>query len=121
MSKRMALGNVAPVIARGNKAPADNLTLDSIAAQRAGMSYGKYKALHPDTYEARDAAGAFKKKKPAQQQGYDLICARCGSRFTGKSKDRRYCGGVCRQAANNEKYRARQKAKKEVPANELIV
>lgn len=27
----------------------DQLTLDSIAAQKAGMSYGKWKVLHPHT------------------------------------------------------------------------
>lgn len=31
------------------KKPMDNLTRDAIAAQKAGMSYGKYKALHPNT------------------------------------------------------------------------
>lgn len=29
----------------------DRLTQDSIAAQRAGMTYGKWKALHPYTEE----------------------------------------------------------------------
>ena len=27
----------------------DNLTRDAIAAERAGMSYGKWKAMHPYT------------------------------------------------------------------------
>lgn len=27
----------------------DNLTRDAIAAERAGMSYGKWKAMHPNT------------------------------------------------------------------------
>lgn len=117
----MKLGDMAPTVGREtHRKPLDNLTLDSIAAERAGMSYGAYKAKNPNTYAAREAAGVFNKKKP-RKQGYDLICARCGGHFIGKSKDKRYCSDLCRAAVNNKNYRDKQKAQKEVPADEIII
>ena len=120
MSKRMVLGDVAPIIARENRGPLDNLTMDSIAARRLGMSYGQYKSTHPHTFAARDAAGMFDKKEP-RKQGYELICANCGGHFIGKSKDKKFCCDACRKAKNNKNYRQRQKAKEEDQDHEPVI
>lgn len=109
------LGDIAPVIAQERTgAPLDNLTLDSIAAERAGMSYGAYKAKHPNTYAAREAAGAFKKKATGPNK-YLIKCAWCGAEFFAKSRDRKFCRDDCRKAAENKRYAEKKKAKKGGP------
>lgn len=65
----------------------DYLTLCSIAAQKAGMSYGKYMAMHeyhpPIQTDVEDVEAP---------QGISKICPQCGKEFTqGKIKQKIYC------------------------------
>lgn len=85
----------------------DNLSADAIEAQRAGMSYGQYKALHPYTKELREAA--YDKKENVDNA---IFCKHCGGAYV-PPKDKRkgqYCSDECREAAKRERERARNAA-----------
>ena len=85
----------------------DQLTRDSIAAQKAGMSYGKWKALHP--MSKVESAPAVTEK----------VCEICGRyipiRDRGSGANKKYtCSPGCaeerhrrRMAANYHKKRER--------------
>lgn len=72
----------------------DNLSRDSTAALKAGMSYGMWKALHPHT------------KREAEQTAEDeRLCQRCGKPIPkGSRKERKYCSDKCKQAADKARY-----------------
>ena len=83
----------------------DRLTRDSIAAQRAGMTYGKWKMLHPHTEEEVEIPGADAK-----------LCKICGKPFYIRTmgaggKNRLYCSRECAHEARNEKQRSRYRKK----------
>ena len=71
----------------------DKLTLDASAATAAGMSYGKWKVLHPETIP--------EKPKTISHPRCDIReCPTCGKQFQSYTT-RKYC--------NNECYRIGQK------------
>ena len=83
----------------------DNLAKDAAAALAAGMSYGKWKAIHGDTKDAQEEESA--------QEGW-RICQQCGRPFKPKSRrQQKYCDSVCQQDAqyerDREKYRTRNR------------
>lgn len=109
----------------------DNLTMDAMAAQAAGMSYGKYKAQHPETREENDAnraawvaedkkrrgekraqATESKAGKPPRQI-YRKTCPVCGTVFETTVPGKKYCGGPCKDKVNNARSRARWAKEKE--------
>ena len=70
----------------------DQLTMDSIAAQKAGMSYGKWKALHyvPAVVVPKQPKELVYPGCEVKQKKY---CAICGKELPlGKS---RYCSREC--------------------------
>ena len=72
----------------------DYLTLCSIAAQKAGTSYGKYMAMHG--YHPPIQADVEDVEAP---QGISKICPQCGKEFTqGKIKQKIYCSLECQKA-----------------------
>lgn len=86
----------------------DYLTLCSIAAQKAGTSYGKYMAMHgyhpPIQTDVEDVEAP---------QGISKICPQCGKEFTqGKIKQKIYCSLECQKAhaqrAAQRRYRDRK-------------
>lgn len=89
--------------------PRDNLALDAADALAAGMSYGKYKALHPRTAETNEARLAQKPKRqehPPQQKtrirpAYVKTCPTCLKEFTTTTKLRRYCSEACKKKKEN--------------------
>lgn len=89
--------------------PPDHLTRDAIAAQKAGMSYGKYKALHPhtgdDEPEVHELPGNVR----------ELTCAFCGRVFLTDSRhaNRLYCDDVCQRNASNRRVYDRTHGKSE--------
>ncbi len=93
------------------KATTDNLTLDAIDAERAGMSYGQYKAQHPKTRDANETRLA--KRDNQQNRVFEFTCRCCGEKFTTTNSLRRYCGDSCRMKKSNANYRAKH-AKKEM-------
>ena len=93
----------------------DNLTMDAIAAERANMSYGKWKALHPNTKP---------KEKKERNEGSKIYrkCVVCGKQFAVSNLFKVVCSKECRAErersharAYQEKYQPmyRQKMKQE--------
>ena len=87
----------------------DRLTMDSIAAQKAGMSYGKWKALHPHTeVEEPDVLNEEPKR----------LCKICGQEIPEyRHKLALYCSEECKykrylesQRDHCRKYRERMMA-----------
>ena len=105
----------------------DNLTMDALAAQSAGMSYGKYKALHPETQAQNDAMReqVLQDLKNQQQEKadqpprsrsrtgdpltYKKTCPMCGQKFETPNTTRLYCSRDCKRKMS----RMREAAKKE--------
>ena len=78
----------------------DRLTSDSIAAQRAGMTYGKWKALHPNT----DV-----NVQPVTETRRCVICGREITKRSSTSGRQRklYCSSECSYEAIKNRERAR--------------
>jgi hypothetical protein len=80
-------------------------------AERAGMSYGKYKAMHPNTKDANEARLAEKRPyKP--RDTYVATCCNCGRVFEADNKNTRHCSDECRRQAKNRKWRIAHGSKK---------
>ena len=70
----------------------DSLTQNAIAAKKAGMSYGKWKALQKPV-----------KIQKTIPEGW-LICQWCGKPFKPKSKRKpKFCDCFCQRQAYNDK------------------
>lgn len=98
--------------------PRDNLTLDAIDAERAGMSYGKYKAMHPKTKDANEARldalnkrPPRKKTEPKQRNIYALRCCVCDRVFESTNKARRHCSDECKAKHDGVRWRKRHQNK----------
>ena len=95
--------------------PKDNIDLDMEEAERLGygVHYGRYKADHPNTKEAREARLYPKKKQPQVQprKMYDKVCPVCGMRFSTPVQARVYCTDACKW--KNDGIRYREKKQKE--------
>ena len=65
----------------------DRLTMDSIAAEKAGMSYGKWKALHPHT------------EVEIPEEPITKPCRNCGKQIPRSYKGKLYCGVDCAHQA----------------------
>lgn len=108
---------------RKNRKPLDRLTRDALAAEKAGMSYGKYKALHPHTPEEGDEIEpeeeVDEKPKPIKLGPNQRLgtCAHCGQPFVlgFKQSNKLYCSSACRIKHGNDVKNARRK-KPGVPA-----
>lgn len=73
--------------------------MDSIAAMRAGMSYGKWKALHPHTdMEVPQVDDSLPR------------CKICGKVMPKSSHNRLYCDDICAYEA--QKIREREYARR---------
>lgn len=64
----------------------DNLTKDVLAAEKAGMTYGKWKAMHPNT-----------KPDPNRHNPKILICKCkiCGKTFEWAGRRKATCSDAC--------------------------
>ena len=65
----------------------DQLTKDCIEARKAGMTYGKWKAMQPP-----------KKKTPEQEEAEKpsgKYCRVCGKMIPATSKRKVYCSNTC--------------------------
>lgn len=95
----------------------DNLTRDAIAAQRAGMTYGKYMAMRDDREQkmprqrTRPEVELRKKFNPNPKIPVK-VCGFCGKEFptAGRSVNCKYCGLDCANMAN--KVRSREYTRK---------
>lgn len=68
----------------------DNLTMDVLEAEKAGMSYGKWKAFNPKTKKKRE--------KPIRQEDIKRYrkCRICGRDFEVKLPQQCICSDECR-------------------------
>lgn len=84
-----------------NKGP-DNLTLCSIAAMQAGMSYGQFMAMG-------GYAKAAKKAKEPKPEVPIRICMNCGKVFPMERRSHlsKYCSPECQRAASGKRALAR--------------
>ena len=94
----------------------DQLTRDCIAAQKAGMSYGRWKALHyvpPVEVEMpkQEVEPEVKPEPEVKKEAPKRVCIRCGKEFIGGHGNRKYCGSVCKQEADMVRQNEWQKAK----------
>ena len=71
----------------------DQLTLDSIAAEKAGMSYGKWKALQAKPIEA--AIPKIDEDELVIAGEPQRRCLLCGKNITYSHGSRKYCSGDC--------------------------
>lgn len=96
---------------RRRKAPPDRLSRDAMAAQAAGLSYGRYKVLHPHTEEVVSEEEPFLDDKRR-----NLTCQCCGKTFITDTKhaNRLYCDDVCKQAAWTARSNARKNGNKTI-------
>ncbi len=87
----------------------DQLSKDSVAAQKAGMSYGKYMAM-----KERLAPKKETKAKPAAQLPEKWqICPWCGKEFKKRHRSaQKYCEVYCQQEAQKARQRQRLQQKK---------
>ena len=75
----------------------DNLALDCMAARASGMSYGKWKALHPLKHKE-----TAKPKQKANIRDDDMkICEYCKKEYEPSRKTQRYC---CDQCYKKDRY-----------------
>jgi predicted nucleic acid-binding Zn ribbon protein len=74
--------------------PLDRLTRDVLAAQEAGMSYGKWKALHPHTGEEENEPEELI-VDPSKRV---LVCIKCGKTFLASNRqaNQKYCSDACK-------------------------
>lgn len=101
----------------------DKLTRAVLAAEKAGMSYGKYMATHPYIPEEDDETDltedADEKHKPIKLQPNQRLgtCAHCGQPFVMgfKQSNKLYCSSECRIKHGNDIKNA-QRRKPGVPA-----
>ena len=82
----------------------DRLAMDSTAAIKAGMSYGKWKALHPHT----EIEVPVRKKSGTRRR-----CKVCGEEIPLHSKGHLYCGDICAYEAQKARMREFYQRKKE--------
>ena len=83
----------------------DYLTLCSIAAQEAGMSYGKYMALHG--YNP-----PIIRREPDDNEDDNAICPECGKPFRKTAQCRVYCSYECYKIFNDREAKRRYRARK---------
>lgn len=84
--------------------------MEAIAARKAGMSYGKYKATHPGTYLT---SVEIEPPNPPKPEPVRRSCARCGKMFeVDAHKRKRYCSMECADATAKERDLGRQRERR---------
>ena len=85
----------------------DNLSRDSCAALAAGMSYGKYMATKGSASQlkAEEITGVNPPGLSGQQAR--PYCVHCGKLIPTDTKQRLYCGAMCRSLAYAERAHAK--------------
>ena len=94
----------------------DQLTLDCIAARRAGLTYGQYIATKP----IPPAAVRFP-KEAARGQEKRLVCALCGEEIPSNTKRRKYCSPKCADIMCDRQRRACEQRRREAAKQALYI
>jgi len=83
----------------------DQLSKDSVAAQKAGMSYGKYMAMKERLAPKKEVKAKPLPQLPEKWQ----TCPWCGVHFKKKGNSKQlYCEPYCQQEAAKERARQRK-------------
>ena len=79
----------------------DNLTKDVLAAEKAGMSYGQWKALnyHPEKKVEREPP---KKLDCYEEYNWSATCVVCGKEFRKRVWCQKTCSEECRDIWNRD-------------------
>ena len=83
----------------------DKLAQDAASALAANMSYGRWKALHPNTMAEKTQDGEI-------PYGWK-VCNHCGNPFRPNKSGQRYCDIDCQRSAariRDREYKRRQAA-----------
>lgn len=105
----------------------DYLARDVLAAQKAGMSYGNWKAIHLNTREKGENLIHEDESEINESAPVDVIisCVVCGTVFHAKSTRAKFCCDACRKLhkAKQAKLRTevrglRKRARQKVMENE---
>lgn len=101
-------------VERGRGKDLDKLTIISLAAQREGLSYGKYMVkynYHPPCLEEIPVEGEPRPKKRDKKPTTPIMkqCPQCGEMFRPDSKIQRYCSYDCQQNHNKAAMKKRYK------------
>ena len=92
----------------------DQLTRDCIAARQAGMSYGKWKALHYVPPVEVETPKQEEQEEPEVAPKEVRVCRICGKPIPPeKRKDTRYCSQECIAEGNRQFQNAYYHRKKE--------
>lgn len=81
----------------------DSITLTCIAAEKAGMSYGKYVAMFGCMHK-----GEEKKIIPSI---HSKVCPECGRTFSPETNKMKYCSKECCDKAAGRRYLQRKREK----------
>lgn len=73
----------------------DSITMTSIAAEKAGISYGKYVALFGVVREREEEVDPLVVPK---------VCQECGRTFYGRARNMKFCSEECRKKSDNQKF-----------------
>ena len=82
----------------------DNLTKDVLEAEKAGMSYGQWKALHPHT----KYSGKKRSRLKMEEAKTYRKCVICGATFEVKYPHHVMCSDECREERDRQHNRAWQ-------------
>lgn len=98
----------------------DKLTIISRAAQREGLSYGKYMVkynYHPPCLEEIPVAGEPRPKKREKKPTTPITkqCPQCGKMFRAESNNQRYCSYDCQYKHNKAAMKKRYAEKNPKP------
>ena len=88
----------------------DQLTLDCIAAQKAGMTYGKWKALH---YVPPVEIPKQEVKPEVKEEALKRVCRYCGKEFVVGHKLMWHCSEDCSYETQKARQKERYRMKKE--------
>ena len=88
----------------------DQLTRDSIAAQKAGMTYGKWKALHYVPPVEVEIPKQEVEGPEVKEEDPERLCRTCGRPVRGHA-NRRYCNDACKYEVAKIRQNEWQKAK----------
>lgn len=81
----------------------DSITLTCIAAEKSGMSYGKYVAMFGCAHKGEE-------KKPIPSI-HSKVCPECGRTFSPETNKMKYCSKECCDKAAGRRYLQRKREK----------
>lgn len=85
----------------------DQLSKDAVAAQKAGLSYGRYMATKPQ----KAPAVRYPKKEKKIDEGYR--CVNCGMLIPAGVRSKKYCSPECANEMRMQQHNDRRRRNRE--------